>query len=916
MSIEPSMNPRKSNDNISLDWWSKNSLSFLAPLFSSAKSLIRIATGYFSIEGYNLAKPYFQTKALRILVGYDERSREAIRDKLIDEIMDDLSKWHENRREAVEDLVHKLRQGNFRLIDARTRRQDHAKVYIIDSTYVVTGSTNFTRQGLLHNWEADSVNDATTAPERVEFWCNCFETFWNAEDTYDISQDLLERLEEWLKLRDPWDIYLKTIQILIRKDDLPSPRSTYKMPCEFQVVVVQRALRQLEEHKGAMIVASTGLGKTVMATHIAYELRAADKILNVLVLSPKPVKEEWEQRMRSAGLNCAVFTMGLLDYSEIKTRKVSALTEILQALNAADDKWLVVIDESQYYRNRESTAGEERKSFTRLTKIIKEKKCLVLLLTATPYATDIDNINHQLLLLPHTNPQKHGFPEFEEVVRDDRAWKVNQVEDLINLPVGTVINTPYVAQNFAASDVGGDYILFGDQRQYFPKIQLYKVSFSPVLVQEISQIFDTDCFQHRPLRIRMRGNQWRRTQESIEEKAWNAWESSPVAFQEVLEKTIKGEYEVEFVLTQAERTKVLTPVLQKLKKITGSRDVKLKNLLEIIKKFHSEKHKILIFTERLATAVYLEEWLSLLLPHIRIANTVKRDQNSTFSQKDFGEIRELIVGFAPQSNQRSTISEDKYDVFITTDAYGQGINLQDATVAINYDLAWTADTIIQRAGRILRFRPQPQWVHLFSFACDQKTLETAKMATTHRNRFVRLMERSIVAQKFSEVPIIAENGQRIETLRGLSSLKVESLGQVAINQIEDRLLRREVSPFLAHLTVFRRNERYAKIIPNDISSALAVTGIKTPHLYVLLDYNKKPHWMICELQSQKIVDLKEDELLNWIQCSEETSCALIKPNDIEEYRRACIELWCRFKGIDKIEQSKVQHICTLFLVPK
>ena len=233
-------------------------------------------------------------------------------------------------------------------------------------------------------------------------------------------------------------------------------------------------------------------------------------------------------------------------------------------------------------------------------------------------------------------------------------------QDLINLPVGTVINTPYVAQNFAASDVGGDYILFGDQRQYFPKIQLYKVSFSPVLVQEISQIFDTDCFQHRPLRIRMRGNQWRRTQESIEEKAWNAWESSPVAFQEVLEKTIKGEYEVEFILTQAERTKVLTPVLQKLKKITGSRDGKLKNLLEIIKKFHSEKHKILIFTERLATAVYLEEWLSLLLPHIRIANTVKRDQNSTFSQKDFGEIRELIVGFAPQSNQRSTISEDKY----------------------------------------------------------------------------------------------------------------------------------------------------------------------------------------------------------------------------------------------------------------
>ena len=150
--------------------------------------------------------------------------------------------------------------------------------------------------GLLYNYEGDLAIDKSKEPERVAEWCNYFEKYWTDPNTYDLSEDLLKRLEEWLKLRDPYDIYLKTIMALVSEDTPSSPRPNYKTPVEFQMVVVNRALRQLNDWKGAMIVASTGLGKTVMATHIAYELRTKNEILNLMVLSPASIKGEWKKR--------------------------------------------------------------------------------------------------------------------------------------------------------------------------------------------------------------------------------------------------------------------------------------------------------------------------------------------------------------------------------------------------------------------------------------------------------------------------------------------------------------------------------------------------------------------------------------------------------------------------------------------
>ncbi len=491
------------------------------------------------------------------------------------------------------------------------RHKDHSKIYIFDNTIVASGSTNLTQSGLKLNQEGDLAISKTDQPDRVEWWCKQYEFYWNTSK--DISQMLLERLQAWQGLYKPWDVYLKTIQALASSNRPILPRENYKLPVEFQMIVIDRAIRQLNEYRGAMIVASTGLGKTIMATHIAYILSHAEQsILNVMVVAPRPVKAEWRKRLLSAGVSFSIHTRNLLDIPINEDQNQKKLDDLLNALYEVDNKWLIIIDESQHFKNRERGQGGERWSFIRLIEAINKKMCLVLLLTATPYATEVENINHQLLLLPHTNPKEtlyhRSTPDLELNNLYEKAWKVKRVEDLVNLPVGTVINTPYVAQNFAIQSAEGDYLWFGDTKKYIPKIQVNKINVPVILEEPMTKALDAGIFKHEPILVSFRGR-WTRSTAGAENKIIISWGSSPWALRETLRKTVleEGGYSYTYIYSREEREAVLLPLLEDLEKLGYEDDAKFMRLYLLVKQLRVEGHKILIFTERLITAVYLAE---------------------------------------------------------------------------------------------------------------------------------------------------------------------------------------------------------------------------------------------------------------------------------------------------------------------
>src|SRR3989441_6250101 len=59
------------------------------------------------------------------------------------------------------------------------------------------------------------------------------------------------------------------------------------------------------------------------------------------------------------------------------------------------------------------------------------------------------------------------------------------------------------------------------------------------------------------------------------------------------------------------------------------------------------------------------------------------------------------------SNELATCGEQEIRILISTDVLSEGLNLQDATRMINYDLHWNPVRLMQRIGRVDR-RMNPQ----------------------------------------------------------------------------------------------------------------------------------------------------------------------------------------------------------------
>ena len=309
------MNEEIENDengeiNTSRESWfeRRKALEYISHYFQTAKKEIRIASGFFTIRGWGLVRRYTKGKRVYILVGLDDPGEERARQALIDEILRDLRTGRDReRRQTVLDLIEKMQQGRLHLVDARAT-DHHAKLYIVDRKVAIMASSNLTQRGLREQVEAGNI---ITKHREVVALVNEFDTYF--AEAKDITQELLEVLQRWLNFVPPWDVYLKTMLAL---EDIQPIKSNYnKQPVSYQVDMIAQTLRQIKEFGGSMLVASTGLGKTVVAVHVALHLRNDDLIDNIMVIGPKAVRSSWTDEMRDAGLPCEYFVYQALDKS-------------------------------------------------------------------------------------------------------------------------------------------------------------------------------------------------------------------------------------------------------------------------------------------------------------------------------------------------------------------------------------------------------------------------------------------------------------------------------------------------------------------------------------------------------------------------------------------------------------------------
>lgn len=137
--------------------------------------------------------------------------------------------------------------------------------------------------------------------------------------------------------------------------------------------------------------------------------------------------------------------------------------------------------------------------------------------------------------------------------------------------------------------------------------------------------------------------------------------------------------------------------LEEARKFQPKHDDKLKKLIRLLKTKELTGQKVLIFTEFADTARYLKG-------HLEKAGIEGLAQVDSATKRNRADV---IQRFSPYYNGMSsaTLAEkgrEEIRVLISTDVLSEGLNLQDASRMINYDIHWNPVRLMQRIGRVDR----------------------------------------------------------------------------------------------------------------------------------------------------------------------------------------------------------------------
>ena len=381
------------------------------------------------------------------------------------------------------------------------KEQLHAKLYLAhrpDDHYnpilSIMGSSNLTYSGLTREGELNAEFADSDSAEKLYNW---FEDRWEDRFCIDITDVLIDAIDNsWATTKSilPYYIYLKTAYHL--SQDARDGVNGYTLPVEFkgklfdfQEMAVKMVAKKLSDDKrgGAMIGDVVGLGKTITACAIAkiYELSYAAR---TLIICPANLQEMWDSYIKTYDLKADVMS-------------------IAQQFSIEDSKYykLIIIDESHNLRNSEG------KRYRKIKALIDHLGSKVLLLTATPYNKDFNDIANQLKLFISEDqdlgirPEEHiqslgGEMEFQLEYGDvsprtikafEKSTSVGDWNELMKLFLVRRTRT-FIKENYAKEDKlsGRKYLLLNDgTRSYFPERVPKAIKFTTVEGDQYTRMY-------------------------------------------------------------------------------------------------------------------------------------------------------------------------------------------------------------------------------------------------------------------------------------------------------------------------------------------------------------------------------------------------------------------------------------------
>ncbi|MDD3802346.1 MAG: helicase-related protein [Desulfuromonas thiophila] len=566
-----------------------------------------------------------------------------------------------------------------------------------------------------------------------------------------------------------------------------------------------------------------GAGKTIMAGLFIRELLMRADAKRVLVVAPGSLVEQWQDEMfEKFGLSFVLFSREQIEQSrsgnpfddyDLLVARVDQLAraEDLQEKLRLSHWDLVVVDEAHklsasYYgskinKTKRFQLGELLGSITRH----------FLLMTATPHNGKEEDFQLFLSLLDadrfygkfRDGAHKVDVTDLmRRMVKEDllkfdgtplfperRAYTVNyRLSDLEAALYASV--TDYVKTEFARADQLADGGRKGTVGFALTALQRRLASSPEAIYQSLKRRSNKLKRRVEEEKLRLRGQSLAETlnNNGLPEDLWEAADAlSPEDFENFEEAVLDQATAAQTIQELESEILILEELEEKARQVVHSgQDRKWDELSRLLqdtpemRDSSGHQRKLIIFTEHRDTLNYLAVKIRGLIGNeeavVMIHGGVKREERR--------KIQELFR------------NDPEVRVLVATDAAGEGVNLQNANLMVNYDLPWNPNRLEQRFGRIHRIG-QTEVCHLWNMVAAE---------TREGDVFQRLFEKL-------EIERLALGGRVFDILgevfedKSLKDLLIEAIRYGADPEVRARLLTKiEGALDTQHLeTIIKRN---------------------------------------------------------------------------------------------------------------
>ncbi|MDH7481133.1 MAG: helicase-related protein [Armatimonadota bacterium] len=458
-----------------------------------------------------------------------------------------------------------------------------------------------------------------------------------------------------------------------------------------------------------------GAGKTIMTGLLLKELKYRGIVRRCLIVVPGHLKEQWLREMKERfGETFTVVDRAVVnanwgrnvwqDTSQvIASMDFSKQDDVMASLGEV--RWdLVVVDEAHKmsaYRYGDKLNRTERYKFGEL---LSRTTDFLLFLTATPHRGDPENFR---LFLDLLEPGMFANTEIllESVKNHDNPLFLRRLKEDLKDFDGRPLFPPrhVVTRAYRLSD--DEKRLYNAVTSYVEKFynkalstEKRNVAFALLILQRrmaSSVRAVRRSLERRKARLEelLSCGMWLAEQGAVDE---DALEDAPEA------DRLQQEEDLVERLTAAETREELQEEIDTLADLIRlARDAekqeietKLKELRQVItdKQIQKTGEKLLIFTESRETLEYLAEKLRAWGFSVAVLHGAMNLDARIRAEHDFRE---------------------RAQVMVSTEAGGEGINLQFCALMVNYDIPWTPTRLEQRMGRVHRYGQQRE-VHIYN----------------------------------------------------------------------------------------------------------------------------------------------------------------------------------------------------------